>query len=382
MIDAIYYDGMSSRRYPVTVVIHQRVVAMRGEGLHRSVRLSTLDVSERLQHAPRILRFPDGGFIEASDHRRLDQMLAENRYAAPRVVRWQNNLPLSLVALVGLLAILVSAYQWGIPLAADTLAQHLPPAIEQKIGDQSLAMMDQDMLKPSRLAAADQARLRARFMALQQPRGETTPYRIEFRASRVGPNAFALPNGVIVMTDELVQAAGNDDALLGVFSHELGHLQRRHSARHVLQALGVGVVLNLWIGDVSSALVAAPAILLEHKHSRDFEREADQYAIDMMLANGQPLAPMAALFESMAAGRPAAGGSDRHTAASQPDSTAPDDEDENGEGATGDRRDQKRRPEARRAPPDYFSTHPSDAERIAKLRAADRKRGGAAATAQ
>jgi Zn-dependent protease with chaperone function len=363
MIDAIYYDGTSSRRHAVTVVIHQRVVAMRGEGLRRSARLSQLDVSERLQHAPRILRFADGGFIEADDHARLDAMLAENRYAAPRVVRWQNNWPWSLAALVCLLAILLSAYQWGLPLAADTLAQHLPPDIEKKIGDQSLQMMDR-MLKPSRLAAADQDRLRARFMTLRQPRGEHTAYRIEFRSSAAGPNAFALPNGVIVMTDEMVQAAGNEEAIVGVLSHELGHLQRRHAARHVLQTVGVAVVLNLWIGDVSSALAAAPAILLAQKHSRDFEREADQYAIDMMLANGQPLEPLATLFESMAS---------KHAfqvAAPVPPQASTNDDDEEDEEST-----PTNGPQAPRTPqPDYLSSHPSDAERIATLRAADRKR--------
>src|ERR1019366_6498522 len=99
------------------------------------------------------------------------------------------------------------------------------------------------------------------------------------------------PNGAIVMTDQLVQMAGNDQAVLGVLGHELGHLQRRHSLRHLLQALGVGVVLNLWIGDVSSALAAMPTFLLDQKYSRDFEREADQYAIDMMHVNNVPLAP-------------------------------------------------------------------------------------------
>jgi Zn-dependent protease with chaperone function len=359
MIDATYFDGLSTRRHAVTLIIHQRVLAMRGQGIQRSMHLSRLAISERLQHAPRILRFPDGGFIEASDHRRLDAMLSANGYRHPPAVRWQNNWPLSLLALAILLSALVSAHQWGVPLAADMLAQHLPASIEKKIGDQGLAMMDKGFLAPTRLAAADQARLRGLFGALKQPRGEKTAYRLEFRASRAGPNAFALPNGVIVMTDELVRAADNDEAVLGVLSHELGHLQRHHAARHVLQALGVGVVLNLWLGDVSSALAAAPMIMLDQKNSRDFEREADQYAIDMMRANTRPLGPMATLFETMA------GAAAKSVKANEP--AASNGGDTQAGTADDDDADEKRRP------PDYFSSHPSDAERIAKLRAADRK---------
>lgn len=357
MIDAIYYDGRSAQRHRVTVIIHLRVLAMREPGLNRRARLSQLDVSERLQHAPRILRFPDGGFIEASEHEQLDQMLSANGYRTPRAVRWQNNWPLSLLALVLVILTLASGYQWGLPLAADTLAQHLPAALEKKIGDQGWAILEERFVAPSKLAAADQARLRDRFAALRQPRGEQTAYRLEFRSGRLGPNALALPNGVIVMTDDLVRLADSDDAVLGVLSHELGHMQRHHATRQLLQTLGVGVVLNLWIGDVSSVLAAAPAALLAQSYSRDFEREADQYAIDMMRANARPLEPMAALFEAMSAGRADAPQQARAAPANtQGDTDAPDEE----------RGKQSHR--------DFFSSHPSDAERIARFRAADRQR--------
>ncbi len=363
MIDAIYFDGQSTRRQPVTLVIHKRVMAMRGaDGLHRTIRLSRLTISERLQHAPRLLRFPDGAFIESS-HAGLDKMLRKNGYRDPWVVRWQQHWLWSLLALMVLLATLVSAYQWGLPWAADGIAQRLPASMERKIGDEQLAIIDQHMLKPSRLGEADRLRLQQRFAAMRQPRGERTPYRLEFRQSQVGPNAFALPNGVIVMTDELVKMAGNDEAVLGVLSHELGHLQRRHTLRNLLQVLGVGVMVNLWIGDVSSVLAAVPTFLLDQKYSRDFEREADQYAIDMMRANGLPLTPMAVLFEKMHA--------DDHGA----DADSVDDQDAGHamEEGDGDKEPLPPSDEEQDKVADYFSSHPSDAERIARLRAADRR---------
>src|SRR2546426_7673245 len=51
--------------------------------------------------------------------------------------------------------------------------------------------------------------------------GETGPMRLEFRASRIiGPNAFALPSGIIVVTDQLVRLARNDEQVLAVLAHE------------------------------------------------------------------------------------------------------------------------------------------------------------------
>jgi Zn-dependent protease with chaperone function len=365
MIDAIYFDGQSTRRHPVTLVIHKRVVAIRGAGIHLSMRLSQLSISEKLLHAPRIMRIPQGGSIEVADSA-LDALLAENRYVEPWVVHWQIKWHLSLLALISLLAVLLSGYQWGLPWVAGVVAQHLPRSIEKKIGDQELELVDKAYFAPSKLDPVDQERLQREFAGLVQPRGEKTAYRLEFRYSKVGPNAFALPNGVIVLTDQLVMLARNDPAVFGVLSHELGHLQRRHSLRHLLQTLGVGVVLNLFVGDVSSALAALPTFVLDQKYSRDFEREADQYAIDMLHANQIALAPMADLFEKMHDAHADDASADKKTSKGQPVSL--DDEDDDEDASPNKKPNEKGK---FMPPPEYFSSHPSDAERIAKLRAAD-----------
>jgi Zn-dependent protease with chaperone function len=369
MIDAIYYDGKSTRRVPVTVIIHKRVVAMRGAGVHRTIRLSKLAISERLQYAPRILRFPEGDFIEVQD-KKLDKVLKANRYQESWVVRWQQNWPLSLMALVLLVGLLISGYQWGLPAVVEKVALNLPPEFETKIGDQTMAMLDKGEVSASTLPKADQERLRRLFAQMKQPRQGKTAYRLEFRnGAKIGPNAFALPNGVIIMTDQLVRLAGNDEAVLGVLGHELGHVQRRHFLRNMLQTVGVGVVFNLIAGDVSSILTVTPALLLDKKYSRDFEREADDFAIEMMKANKLSLLPMATLFDDMQAEQEEA----MQRAAER------EEEEEGGQDGDEEEKQDKPRPEARRpepgkkAPreaPNYMSTHPSNAERTDRLRAA------------
>lgn len=368
MIDAIYFDGQTTRRHAVTVVIQKRVVSMRGEGIHRTVRMSQLDISERLAHAPRILRFPDGGFIEANGPD-LEKMLTANHYREPWVVRCQNNWHLSLLALVCLLALLIAGYQWGMPWVANRVAEHLPRSMEKAIGDHAMIIIEEKLMQPSKLGTADQARLQGLFAQLKQPRAEKTAYRLEFRDSLIGPNAFALPNGVIVMSDQLVQLAANDQAILGVLAHELGHLQRRHMLRRLLQALGVGAVLNLWVGDVSSVLAAVPTFFLDQKYSRDFERESDQYAIEMMQANSLPLSPLADLFEKMKDGKRAK----RTTAlAADKNSEMRDEDADEDDDASPGQNQAGRTYSKNRAVSDYFSSHPSDDERIAQLRAADK----------
>lgn len=364
MIDASYFDGQSTRRHNVTVVIHKRVVSIRGAGIHRSIRMSQLAISERLVHAPRVLAFPDGAFIEA-DSPELTRMLAHNRYREPWVVRWQHNWHLSLMALVCLLALLISGYQWGIPWAASRLAARVPPSADKLLGEGELAMIDKYMMRPSKLPAAEQARLRTMFAQLAQPRAEKTSYQLEFRDSSGGPNAFAIPGGVIVITDQMIRLAANDQAVMGVLAHELGHLQHRHGVRSLLQTMGVATIVNLWMGDVASVVSAAPAFLLHQKYSRDFERESDQYAIDMLRHNRLPLTPLADMFARFSdpkALRVAIFGAD-----AKPKDAETEGEDER----ASDDADAR---ESEDESDNYFNSHPSDAERIKRLRAADQNR--------
>lgn len=331
MIDAHYFDGRSTRRHPVTLVIEQRVLTMRGASLRRSTRLSRMRISEALENAPRLLHFADGSHLEVADAS-VNQLLVENRYRQPRIVHWQQQWRRSLACLVCLVLVLICGYQWGMPWSVEQIARQLPPSVERGLGEQALAQMDKlGAMRPSRLPPNEQARLRVAFDALRQPHGEHTAHRLEFRESASGPNAFALPGGIMVMTDQLVTTAGNDGAVLGVLAHELGHVEQRHALRGLMQAAGVGLVLNLALGDISSVLAIAPAFLLEQSYSRQFEREADQYAIDMLKANRLPLAPLADLFEDMA----------------------------------------DERQGLKQEPADYMSSHPSDAERIARFRQAD-----------
>jgi Zn-dependent protease with chaperone function len=93
------------------------------------------------------------------------------------------------------------------------------------------------------------------------------------------------------MTDELVALAQNDDEIIAVLAHEIGHVRGRHALRMILQSAGVAAITLAVFGDVSStsALAAAlPAVLLNAKHSREFEHEADGFAKSWLREHGIP----------------------------------------------------------------------------------------------
>lgn len=88
---------------------------------------------------------------------------------------------------------------YGLPLGATLVAELIPQVTERTMGDQALRTIDRTLCAPSVLDPKRREALLAYFRALTAGIGETHA-RLELRACRgIGPNAFALPGGVIAL---------------------------------------------------------------------------------------------------------------------------------------------------------------------------------------
>ena len=87
-------------------------------------------------------------------------------------------------------------------------------------------------------------------------------------------------------------ALGEAIVLHPALVHELGHVVGRHSLRQVFQDAGIAVLSFLIIGEATDVLQEAlnvlPAALMHNAYSREFEREADDYAIKLLREAGIP----------------------------------------------------------------------------------------------
>lgn len=223
--------------------------------------------------------------------------------------RWPVLLGVALAAILGL----VLFYRYGTPWAATQLTRFVPLSWETSVANNALRQMDDGPLKPSKLPRERQDQLTARFHALVQQTPVSLhryaqyrpPLSLEFRAG-LGANAFALPGGKIVMTDGLVKAAADkglpDDALIGVLAHEIGHVVYRHTTRIVVEQGVLNMGLGLALGDVSGIVSTGASVLTGLAYSRNHEREADCYALDLMRHAALPTAPMGKLLLAVARG--------------------------------------------------------------------------------
>ncbi|MDR3086865.1 MAG: M48 family metallopeptidase, partial [Azoarcus sp.] len=232
-----------------------------------------------------------------------------------------------------------AGYRWGLPWGAKVLAPHVPVSAMRPISDEAMEFLDKKWFQPSRLSEERRQKLQDGFRALAAADPLLAAYgdrlSLNFRASpKLGPNALALPDGQIVLLDELVNLEMNDEEILAVLCHELGHLSKRHSIRLLIQSSVVGLVTAGLFGDVSYIAATVGAVLLSSNYSRDMEIEADDYAADTLRVQGKSPALLAAALEKLDA---------FHRAAARKD-----DEDS-------------------KEYPDWFSSHPASTERIRRL---------------
>jgi len=250
-----------------------------------------IEISPRLANTQRYLHFPQGEKFETADNDTVDRI--ETQFTKPSwlkiVYRLESHWRYVLPALALLIFILWGGMSYGVPWAAKTIAYRLPPSMLSFAGNQTLDILDRSVFEPSELDAKVQKRVLKHFQPAMEMHSGYTLEIVFRKGGRIGPNAFALPNGAIVFTDEMIQIAEHDDELLAVLTHEIGHIVHRHGMRSLIQDSILGFVLLAITGDVSGSselFLGLPVLLTELAYSRKFEREADEYALTYMHANG------------------------------------------------------------------------------------------------
>ena len=193
-----------------------------------------------------------------------------------------------------------------IPQMADELAEHVPPAREQALGDavaqQLETLLTLDGSEPPGICTAEEG-----VMALDRMRGRMSanislPYPL--RVSVVDHemvNALALPGGRILIFRGLIEAADTPEEVAGVLAHEIGHVVNRDPVRGVLRAAGTAGIIGLLLGDFygASVIAAGSDAVLNASHQREAERLADEAAYALLGRAGLPSEPFAAFFDRL-----------------------------------------------------------------------------------
>ena len=335
-----YFDGKNSTRIRVELCLTDSSLQVRGEELRLDVPLAALRLSDAIGSVSRSIYFQDGSKCEIRNDAfatALQKKLGKGRLFG-WVHRFESSLKLATIALLLTVIAVWGFIRFGIPVLAGWAAETIPPAVEVRMGKESMAVLDRSLFEESGLPEWRQQQVRDLFagilVGLEQDQRD---YRLEFRESgALGANALALPGGTVVVTDGLMELLDRDEQLIAVLAHEIGHIQHRHVLRKILQDSGAGLLIAVLTGDLTSAssiAAALPTMLVDAKFSRDMEREADDVAIAYLRQQEIPLQYFADILQGLQESR--GGEQDSGTAVLE-----------------------------------YLSSHPATRERIERLRAA------------
>ncbi|EGA71828.1 peptidase [Vibrio sinaloensis DSM 21326] len=258
-----------------------------------------IDVSVPVGNLPIRITFPEGWMFVVERSPQVSRWLKQQKKASIIDSVESNALAWVFSALI-CIGFIVGSYVYVLPWLSEKTANAVPDSVAIVLGEKVLSSFDEHW-QPSQLSAQTQTQIRDRLdQHLQQL--EPLPYSVElvFRSSDMGANAFALPGGKIIVLDDMVKLAANEQQLDSILLHELGHVHHKHMLKKLVHSSLLSVGVSLMTGESSGVidnLAGVGVFLLTNGHSREAEEQADQYAKQGMLTIYGSSQPMVEMFE-------------------------------------------------------------------------------------
>ncbi len=185
--------------------------------------------------------------------------------------------------------------QHAIPYVAEKSVYLIPPSLDDKLGEtyfnEFIYYSDIDKERTKLVQAfADSIELQSKK---------------EIKITVVNDNtvnAFALPSGQVVVFSGILDKMERYEELAALLTHEVSHVNKRHSMRALLRNLSGRLFLSAIVGDVSrftDILVSNADRLTGLSYSRELETEADEEGMKLMKQNKINSVGFQLLFESL-----------------------------------------------------------------------------------
>lgn len=260
------------------------------DGSGTNAKREELSISPKLGSIPREIILPNKDLLIIDSDTMLDDWLSNGKRD---MSVWERSPKAVLSSIVAVPLSLYFLFAIAVPKLAVVFAPYVPDAVVEISSDHTLKTLEASMLSVSE---ADEERTSAlhqnwrELIAVMDV--EHQNYTILFRNSELmGPNAFALPNGTIVFTDQLLELVDYDEEILtAIFMHEIGHVEQHHSMRLVSQAIVSSIAINYFIGDFGAFFDFFASVgntLATNQFTQKLEWEADNFALTQLEATGK-----------------------------------------------------------------------------------------------
>lgn len=300
--EALFFDGLSSVSHPIELRGNRQtnVFSFQIADSAKPVIWELADIYfEKYGNYLEIRNKNDKtAFIQIADEEFIKEFILHLR-TQKRVGIYDRLLLLGIKKLaligVGVFAIIVGGYFLLIPVLAKSAAEHIPDDFDLYLGEKFMENYLDGVYVDS--ACSVKVNDFASELLLENR------YPLQFTVvDSEEVNAFALPDGNVVIYTALLDQMESYEELAGLIGHEVMHINHRHSVEMLCRNLSGYIFLSLLISDINGLM----AIIAENVHSlntlsysRKHEQEADLGGVKLMIINNLDPNGMLCLFERL-----------------------------------------------------------------------------------
>jgi len=287
-IEAKYFDGQSSVPHKVDVFSNERINELRLQFADGSSFVWYADDLNFEQYGDcleiRNKQFA-GAFLKINDESFSKQffkaMKRENKVDVHSRILSIGFRKIVAIA-VAMLALIVLSYIYLLPPLAERSVVLLPETFDTALGNAAMRIH----LNENRVDSA-RTKLLGEFASQIDFKNTRELHFTVIESNLI--NAFALPNGQIVVFSGLLNRLRDANELAALLAHEAAHINHRHSIQMLARNLAGYLFISMILGDVSGIM----AVLADNAHqlhslaySRRFENEADEQGLAILMKNG------------------------------------------------------------------------------------------------
>lgn len=291
-IEGVFYFSNSSKSCPAKINIksgHIKVISFDGDLLLETNK-DSIRQDFVVPGLPTSIGFPNSSSFVPND--KYFKWPAES-FLLSIPERLMNNLSSVVVIMLLCPVLLWFIIFKTVPAFAGNIAELIPEAPKATISERSLYFLG-DYFLESDIDSMKRKEIETLFFeTLNKLNVNKERYKLLFfKSESLGANAFALPDGTIILTDAMVnKLLTNPNALLAILLHEVGHVENNHGLELIIQSLGIGIIFTYLVGDVQglTELITGSGIgisLVQSSFSREMEIEADKYSINSLESIG------------------------------------------------------------------------------------------------
>lgn len=198
---------------------------------------------------------------------------------------------------VGVLAFCAAVYLYVVPWMAEKAVDVIPRSVDERLG----ASFDQDGMFGTEEQDSTLTVWLNQYLRTMAPELDSR-YRLTVIRDDDMVNAFALPDGRLMIYTGILKKMSAHEELAGVLAHEVSHVEHRHSMRLMTRSLSGYLLLTLVLNDVNGLMT----LLIDNAHnlqnlsySRKFERQADLSGLALLRTHHIDPDGMVKLFEML-----------------------------------------------------------------------------------